>query len=296
MNRVVISGLQNSGKSSIFREAYQNLAPSSHDEEDYYRGKILKAKSLEKLLKIEFDEVSGDHLGNLPKSQIKEYFRGAAALIWTVDVSDERTISTSLFYWDLLVKKMDSFPFLLKYVCFHKTDLVENMEQKQEFFGSLRQDFTSITLTPPVFYYTSLQDNSTHVLMARVLQNIQEKSIVFKQMEHKIKEFLLTNEDFFGAVVISNEGLAVIEAGEDVEYVTLPANLWLSTNDRLREAFNIQEGLACTIHLDEQTLIFFDLNPELLLCTISKKEAPLQFSFVRSDLLGQALCAILKEV
>ncbi|MFW9855305.1 MAG: hypothetical protein ACFFFG_09590 [Candidatus Thorarchaeota archaeon] len=296
MNRVVISGLQNSGKSSIFRETYQNLSPPPHDEDDYYKAKILKAKSLGKFLKIEFDEVSGDHLANLPKTQIKDHFQGVAALIWVVDISNERTIATSLFYWNQLVKKMDSFPFLLKFICFHKTDQVENIDQKQGFFGSLRQDFTSVTLTPPVFYYTSLHDNSTYVLMAKVLQSIQEKSIVFKQMEHKTKEFLLMNEDFFGVAIISNEGLAVIETGEKVEFVTLPANLWLSTNDRLREAFNIQEGLACTIHLDEQTLIFFDLNPELLLCTISKKEAPLQFSFVRSDLLGQVLREILKEV
>lgn len=295
MNRIVISGLKNAGKTSIYQETYENIIPDPNHESDHYRKKILKAKSLGKILKLEFDEIKGDHLGNLPETQIKEYFKGVAALIWVVDVSDERTIATSQFYWAALIKKLSAYPFLLKYVCFHKIDRVNNVDQKQEYFGSLRQDFSSVTLTMPFFYYSTIQDSSVFVLMANVLDKIQEANIVIKQVEYKIKEFLMTNDDFFGVTIISSDGLAVIEAGEENEFATLPANLWLGTNDRLREAFNIKQ-LACTIHLDEHTLIFFDLNPELLLCAIAKNSAPLQFSFVRSDLLGQALREILQEV
>jgi len=80
--------------------------------------------------------------------------------------------------------------------------------------------------------------------------------------------------------------------GEKVEFVILPANLWLTTNERLKEAFD-KEPLACTIHLTDQILLFFDIGSDLLLTTVAKKDAPLQFSFIRSDLLAQSLREIL---
>ena len=101
-----------------------------------------------------------------------------------------------------------------------------------------------------------------------------------------------TNEDFFGVTILSSEGLPIIEMGEKVEFVILPANLWLGTNERLKEAFRTHT-LTCTIHLDDQILLFFDIGADLLLTTVAKKEAPLQFSFIRSEMLSQSLREIL---
>ena len=129
-------------------------------------------------------------------------------------------------------------------------------------------------------------------MMADVMKKIHEASFEIKQAHNKISQFLQTNEDFFGATILSSDGLPIIEIGDKVEFVILPANLWLGTNERLREAFNA-ETLACTIHLSDQILLFFDIGSDLLLTTITKKEAPLQFSFIRSDLLAQSLREIL---
>ena len=212
--------------------------------------------------------------------------------MWVVDVADQRTISTSLFHWKQVLKWFNEYSaYSLKYVCFHKTDLL-TVEDKDTLFSSLRSDFQSISQDQVNFYYTSLNDSSVLVMMADVMKKIHEASFEIKQAHNKISQFLKTNEDFFGATILSSDGLPIIEIGDKVEFVILPANLWLGTNERLREAFNA-ETLACTIHLSDQILLFFDIGSDLLLTTITRKEAPLQFSFIRSDLLAQTLREIL---
>ena len=129
--------------------------------------------------------------------------------------------------------------------------------------------------------------------MAEVMKRIHESSFEIQQINKKLNEFLQNNEDFYGATILSIDGLPIIEVGEKVEYVVLPANLWLGTADRLREAFNTESYISCTIHLNDQILLFFDVGSDQLLTTIAKRDAPLQFSFIRSDMLAQSLREIL---
>ncbi len=213
-------------------------------------------------------------------------------MIWIVDSSDQRTISTSLFYWKKILEEHGKFSKFAKIViCFHKTDLLPQ-EGKKVLLNSLRSDFEA-DIDGQTFI-TSLNDYSIFEMMKHCLTVIHEASFEIKQIQNQVNQFLVTNDDFYGAAVLSSDGLPVIELGEaeHVEFVSLPANLWLGTNDRLKEAFNTK-NLACTIHLDNKTLIFLDIGSDLLLTTIAKSEAPLQFSFIRSDMLAKDLREIL---
>jgi predicted regulator of Ras-like GTPase activity (Roadblock/LC7/MglB family) len=175
----------------------------------------------------------------------------------------------------------------MKFVWFHKTDLLA-VEDQKTLFNSLRGEFELGVTGEISFSSTSIKNETALIGMVEILKKIQEASYEIKQIQNQVHQFLQTNDDFFGATVLSSDGLPVIEIGDCIEYVSLPANLWLGTNDRLKEAFNTN-NLACTIHLDNQILIFFDIGSDLLLTTIAKKEAPLQFSFIRSDLLAKDL-------
>lgn len=292
MGKILLSGLSGSGKSSIYEETYKKI--SAEDENPYVKS-IIKIKSLEGVLGINFLEEEGDIIDSFSSDQLEELFTDVQVLLWIVDVTDQRNLSTSSFYWKKFDKNINTYSrFAKRLICFHKTDLL-TMEDPKSFFNSLIETFKSPFTDQTSFYYTSLKNSSTQEMMSDCLKKIRESSIAINQTENKIKEFLQTNEDFFGAIILSSDsGLPVIEMGEKIDYVTLPANLWLSTNDRLKEAFKIKH-LACTIHLDEQTLIFLDLSEDLLLTTITKEGAPLQFSFIRSNLLAQSIRDILEE-
>jgi predicted regulator of Ras-like GTPase activity (Roadblock/LC7/MglB family) len=286
MGKILLLGLPKSGKSSILRESYQTITSADNNP---YREKILKVKSLEKLLQIEFYEENTPE--TLSKEEIKRTFSNIQVVLWVLDVADQRTISTSLFHWKKAIEYVNkNSPFASKCVCFHKTDLL-TVEDKNTLFNSLKDSFQADLEEQVNFYYTTLEDDSVFVMMAQIMKYIHESSFEIKQAHNKINEFLRTNEDFFGVTILSSDGLPVIEIGEKVEYVTLPANLWLGTNERLKEAFGTNT-LSCTIHLDNQILLFFDIGSELLMTTVAKKEAPLQFSFIRSDMLSQSLSEI----
>ncbi|MHA2245674.1 MAG: ADP-ribosylation factor-like protein [Candidatus Hodarchaeales archaeon] len=287
MAKILLLGIPKAGKSSIYQESYKAITCA---EDNPYKTIILKVKSLQKILQIQFREENSFEISS--KEKVKEIFTNVQIVLWVVDVANQRTISTSLFHWKQVLKWLNEYSaYTLKYVCFHKIDLL-NFEDKDTLFSSLKSDFQSSSQDQVNFHYTSLNDSSALVMMADVMKKIHEASFEIKQAHNKISQFLETNEDFFGATILSSDGLPIIEIGDKVEFVILPANLWLGTNERLREAFNA-ETLACTIHLNEQTLLFFDIGSDLLLTTITKKEAPLQFSFIRSDLLAQSLREIL---
>ncbi len=287
MTKILLLGTPKAGKSSILREAYETITDAGDNP---YKNRILKLKSLHKVLHLEFFEENSIEM--FSKDQIKELFTHVEVLIWVVDVADHRTISTSLFHWKQALEYLkENSPFALKFICFHKTDLL-TVEDKNALFSSLRNDFQSNLEDQVNFYYTTLTDDSILVMMAEVMKRIHESSFEIQQISKKLNEFLRNNEDFYGVTILSSEGLPIIEAGEKVEYVVLPANLWLGTTDRLKEAFST-ETLSCTIHLNDQILLFFDIGSDQLLTTIAKSDAPLQFSFIRSDMLAQSLRDIL---
>jgi predicted regulator of Ras-like GTPase activity (Roadblock/LC7/MglB family) len=293
MSKILVLGLPNAGKKSILRKTYDRIDLES--EENPYKKEIIKIKTLQRLLKIQFQKEEADFLDTLSQKQKEDIFRDTQILIWVVDSADQRTLSTSLFYWKKILEEHGNFlKFAKKVLCFHKTDFLPP-EGKKVLLNSLRSDFEAdINGNQISVFNTSLNDNSIFEMMKYCLRMIHEASFVMKQIQNQVNQFLSTNDDFYGAAVLSSDGLPVIELGEaeHVEFVSLPANLWLGTNDRLKEAFNTK-NLACTIHLDNQILIFLDIGSDLLLTTIAKSEAPLQFSFIRSDMLAKDLLEIL---
>ena len=287
MGKILLLGLPKSGKSSILRESYQTITSA---EDNPYKDKILKVKSLEKLLQIEFYEENT--FENLSKEEIKSLFSNVQVVLWVLDVADHRTISTSLFHWKKVLEYLKEYSaFASKFVCFHKTDLL-TVGDRDTLFSTLKDNFQANLEEEVNFYYTSFEDDSVIKMMAQIMKIIHESSFEIKQAYNKINEFLQTNEDFYGVTILSSDGLPVIEVGEKVDIVILPANLWLGTNERLKEAFGTNT-VTCTIHLDDQILLFFDVGSELLMTAVAKKEAPLQFSFIRSDMLSQSLREIL---
>ena len=120
MGKILLLGLPKSGKSSILRESYQTI---TSPEGNPFKEKILKVKSLENLLQIEFYEENMAE--NLSKEEIKDIFTNTQIMLWVLDVSDQRTISTSLFHWKKVLEYLKEYSsFATKLVCFHKTDLL----------------------------------------------------------------------------------------------------------------------------------------------------------------------------
>ena len=134
MAKILVLGLPNAGKSSIIRETYKNIEDSPYLEENPHKSKILKLKSLQKLLKIEFHEENVDLIHQLSNEQKTELFSNVQIALWILDVSDQRTLSSTLFHWKQTIEKLNEYSrYAMKFVWFHKTDLLAVEDQKTLF-------------------------------------------------------------------------------------------------------------------------------------------------------------------
>ncbi|MHA2495145.1 MAG: hypothetical protein ACXAEI_06640, partial [Candidatus Hodarchaeales archaeon] len=95
-----------------------------------------------------------------------------------------------------------------------------------------------------------------------------------------------------GITVYTDEGLPVFEEGT-TDVIVVPANLWLSSSDRLSDEFGTQAILKSMIETDEYIFVFQAIRSKFLLTGVAKKVAPLQFVLVKMDELAKTVNELL---
>jgi hypothetical protein len=125
-------------------------------------------------------------------------------------------------------------------------------------------------------------------VVGEMIQTLISKGIKAKTVVEAIQDFVESNVELSGIAIYSEDGLPVFEEGDLAKKIVLPANLWLTTYERLKGEF-MGNNFKTTLETNDYLFVFQQIQSELLLTGIARRVAPLQFVMVKMDQLATLL-------
>ena len=285
--KVLLMGLGASGKSSIRSIVFEGKEPG---DVAGYSATLNYVRSTKSIIGGAFQifDCGGQEsfISNFIGDQAEFIFSDVNVLIWVVDVSNVDQVSTSKFYFDHAMNRLVEFSKEATVHClFHKVDLLLP-DMKEQLLETMKQFFVTTHPINITYHGTTIFDKSVYDVFGNVLQELVSKSAKGKNVADAIQQFMLDTEELSGITVYSDEGLPIIEAGKMVDQIVVPANLWLSSSERISDEFSTSLTLKSTIETDEYIFVFQRIKEKLLLTGVAKKVAPLQYVLVKMEQLA----------
>lgn len=286
-------GLGASGKSSIRSVVFEGKDPK--DVADY-AATINYTRSSKSLVGTAFQifDCGGQEsfINTFIGDQAEFIFSDVRILVWVVDVSNFDQVSTSKFYFDHALAKLNEHSPGAEVFCLcHKLDLVLP-DMREELLMTMKQFFVPLDAIEVHYAGTSIFDHSVFKTFGEILQSLISKSGKAQSVSEALQDFIKQTKELEGVTVYTDEGLPVFEEGA-TDMIVLPANLWLSSSDRLSDEFGTQTVLKSMIETDDFVFVFHNIKNKLLLTGVAKKVAPLQFVMVKMDELAKIVNELL---
>lgn len=281
-DKIILMGLGASGKSSITSIIFEG---KSVDDVKGYHATIQYARTPVSLIKdLQILDCGGQDsfiTAFLGEEKSEFIFSDLKALIWVLDISDSKNVSTSKYYFDTAINNIIKHsPRAIVFVFFHKMDLIKE-DMRIQLFAGLSEFFK-----PPMekdvnvqFFPTSIYDKSLYKCLGYIITHIVKSGSKTGSVSDEIKTFLEKEENFYNIAVYSNEGLAVFEEGKHTEELTVPANLMLSTFDQLYERLGPQKTMINIVELDNFFYYFKRIKKDYLLCGLANKNYNFELGF-----------------
>lgn len=278
-NKVLLMGLAAAGKSSIHSIIFEGKTPAQVKN---YEATVNYVRSTQSIITSDlqiFDLGGQESFINAFVGEMAEFiFSDVQVLVWIVDISDSQHISTSKFYFDHAIQKLNEHSKNADVFClFHKMDLIKEDLRKQV-LESMKGYFISEEPIKIHYYGTSIFDVSLFDAMGKVIQKFVYKSDEQIVASDKIKQYLSENNHLLGISLFSREGIAVFEAGEHISKLSLPANLFLSVFHQFQDNSGEQTTLQSVFKTDNYIFLFQKFDSNALLTGISDKNTPVQYA------------------
>jgi predicted regulator of Ras-like GTPase activity (Roadblock/LC7/MglB family) len=224
--------------------------------------------------------------------QAEFIFSDVRILIWVVDVSNFDQVSTSKFYFDHAVAKLNEYSPGAEVFCLcHKVDLILP-DTRGELLETMKLFFAPPFPVTVHYAGTTIFDHSIYKTFGEIIRSLMAQSTQAKSVSEALQAFMKQTKELEGITVYTEEGLPVFEEGV-TDVIVVPANLWLSSSDRLSDEFGTQAVLKSTIETDEYIFVFQAIRNKFLLTGVAKKVAPLQFVLVKMDELAKTVNELL---
>lgn len=292
--KVLFMGLGASGKSSIRSVVFEGKSPE--DVKDY-SATINYTRSTKSIIDSAFQifDCGGQEsfISVFVGEQAEFIFSDVTILIWVVDVSNFDQVSTSKFYFDHAVTRLAEFSSGAIIFClFHKLDLLLP-DMREQVLETMKQYFLPVKELEIYYRATSIFDKSIYLTIGEMIQKLILQSTKAKTVSEAIQEFINQHAELSGIAIYTDDGLPVFEEGELAERIILPANLWLTNYERIRNEFETTSTFKTTLETDDYMLVFQRIKDELLLTGIAKKVAPLNYVLVKMEQIATIVSKLL---
>lgn len=285
-------GLYASGKSTIKSVVFEGKDPKDFIDKAY-SATINYQRDIKSMIGTEFQifDLGGqeNYLNDFVGEKAEFIFNNVLALVWVVDVNAVENVSISKFYFDKAVENLVKYsPDAIIFCLLHKIDLVLG-HMVDDILGMLKDYFQAPDTLQIHHIATSIFNKSIFTVFGEITKILISQSGTAKSVGTAITSFVEQSQELSGITVYTEEGLPVFEEGELLDKIVVPANLWLSASERIREEFQTSKMLRTMVETDDYIFVFQKLKEKLLLTGLAKKIAPTQFVLLKMDQLSKTI-------
>ena len=291
--KVLLMGLGASGKSSIRSVVFEGKSP---DEVTDYNATINYTRSTKNFIDSSFQifDCGGQEsfISAFMGDQAEFIFSNVSIFVWVVDMSDFEQVSTSKFYFDHGISRLQELsPDSTAFCLFHKRDLVSADQQDQAFL-TMKKYFEVESPIEIQYRTTSIFDRSVYHTIGEMLQTLILKTTKALTVSEAIQDFLNKHKDLSGIIICNEEGVPLFQEGNYSDFL-LPANLSLANYEKMKGEFRPLKSFKITTEVDETIIVLQKLKKDLLFIGIAQKTGSAQFTSVKLDKIAEIVNKLL---
>ncbi|MFX1517777.1 MAG: ADP-ribosylation factor-like protein [Promethearchaeota archaeon] len=294
--KILFMGLGASGKSSIKAIAFEGKSPVDVKKYDATINYTRLSKSvIDSAFQVLDCGGQESFLSVFLGEQAEFIFRNVSVLVWVIDVSDIDKFSTSKFYFNHAITRLKEYSPEAKIYCLcHKVDLILP-EMRSQILETMEQYFITSEEFEIQYRTTTIHDKSIFVTIGEIIKTLILQSLKAKSVSEAIHEFIGGNVELSGIAIYSSDGLPVFEEGKLSDKIIIPANLWLTSSERLIDEFETADTFKNVVETNDYILVFQQIKgtERLLLTGIAHKVAPLQYVLMQMDKLAEIVTDLL---
>ncbi|MHA2388125.1 MAG: ADP-ribosylation factor-like protein, partial [Candidatus Hodarchaeales archaeon] len=285
--KVLFMGLGASGKSSIRSVVFEGKNP---EEVTDYNATINYTRSTKNFIDSSFQifDCGGQEnfISAFMGEQAEFIFSDVAIFVWVVDMSDFEQVSTSKFYFNHGISRLQEFsPDGTAFCLFHKRDLVSSAQQ-EETYHTMKKYFEIEGPLDIQYRTTSIFDRSVYHTVGEMLQTLILKTTKALTVSEAIQDFLTEDEDLLGIIICNEEGVPLFQEGNYSDFLE-PANMALANHEKLKSDFRPLKSLKITMEINNNLFVFQKLKKDLMFIGIAIKTGSAQFTAVKLEKIAE---------
>ncbi|MHA1989441.1 MAG: ADP-ribosylation factor-like protein [Candidatus Hodarchaeales archaeon] len=277
-NKLLLMGLAAAGKSSIYSVVFEGKTPN--DVANYSATKNYKRNShqiIDSDFQI-FDLGGQESFLSIFLGEMAEFiFSEVQVLIWVVDVTDSEHVSTSKYYFDMAIEKIEKYSKNAIIFClFHKMDQLKG-DLHPAVTKNMRDYFLISNAKVEIYYFaTSIYEKSIFEAIGRVLKEISSRTSSKMTISTSIKAFMETSSsNLLGLAIFTKNGLPIFEEGLELEELLPTANIFHNAYIHFKNSRGESDNFECVVRSDDFQYIFRMVDSSTFLAGLVSKNTPL---------------------
>ena len=272
IQKIVLMGLSNAGKTCIYERVFEGKKPWELLHSTATKGIDYREYEVGAMTKPMIWDLGGQqkYIDEYHGPLKKNIFQKASVLLYIVDASDADRFEKSRTELEWSVNQICLYnPQAKIHVFLHKSDLIHD---KNSIFPYLK-DLLSKKISAEInFHWTSIFDESLFSVWSEIIRDISPKTSFIKS----ILKLLKNQKGVKDALLIEKTtGLAcgsTVE-GFDEELIIGMISLLIVTSDRVVKSMNLEEFKELRLKTASNYLLLTDITEDLMLVIILDSEA-----------------------
>jgi hypothetical protein len=280
-------GLAVAGKSSIYSVVFEGKTP---DQVKNYIATQNYVRSQHKMMgdNLEIFDLGGqESFFSIFLGDMAEFvFSNVLSFIWVVDVTDSEHVSTSKYYFDKAVEKLNEYSSDAQIFClFHKMDLIQDNQRtnvllNMENYYKPQNSKREIHFFGTSIFNTSIFNAMGIMLTERIIQE-KKKNDVVSALTEIMEE---GSSNLFGLIIFTENSLPIFKYGVGVDKFLPIATLFCSSINQIEKLPEKKHYISSIVEMEENNYFFSKIKDQFVALIFDKNTKADQIKLINEKI------------